>query len=149
MSDDQWQEELHKATLADAAMGRMSQPRAAVDSQAELSQVLFHPRFGVEQGVRADGTVKVRPVDHFSWSNAPRGSRAQKKAGSVNGSCALPESIAHDHLDSYAVAMHRFIELVDELPGQWKSDIDSAFRLSLNAFGASLLLHVIPPGAYP
>ena len=79
LKDDQWQEELHKATLADAALGRMRPPQLATEVVEELSAIIFHPRFGVEQGVRPDGTTKVRPVDHFSWSNVPRGSRAEKR----------------------------------------------------------------------
>ena len=46
----------------------------------------------------------------------------------MNGSCLLQESIKHDHLDAFAVAMQHFINQVGELPGQWKSDVDSAFR---------------------
>ena len=45
----------------------------------------------------------------------------------MNGPCLLQESITHDHLDGFAVAMQHFINQAGERLGQWKSDEDSAF----------------------
>ena len=36
---------------------------------APLDEVLLNPRFGVEQ-LKEDGSIKVRAIDHFSWSPA-------------------------------------------------------------------------------
>ena len=37
---------------------------------AARNKVLMVPRFGVAQGLKQDGTAKIRAVDHFSWSCA-------------------------------------------------------------------------------
>lgn len=77
---------------------------------------------------------------------------------SINGHSAMPEKICHDHLDDLALAMQAFYELNNQVresgwlstaarsvlrrppfgvpfvrvlfqaPGQWKADIDAAFR---------------------
>ena len=61
-----------------------------------LDETLLHPRFAVEN-VRADGSVKVRPVDNFSWS-----AFGEKKDGSVNGFVQPSEKLRHDTLDTLA-----------------------------------------------
>ena len=35
--------------------------------KAPLQSILLNPRFGVEQ-LKEDGSIKVRAVDHLSWS---------------------------------------------------------------------------------
>ena len=62
-------------TLADAGLGRMSEP-VAVD-QLDLHRVLLSRRFSREQGVKANGETKLRAVDDMTGSG-------------VNG-CAQPE----------------------------------------------------------
>ena len=56
--------------------------------------------------MRADGSLKIRPVDHFSWSAAGK-SRKKRKLGSVNGQTEILESLSHDHLDDLAEAMRQ------------------------------------------
>ena len=59
---------------------------------AELSQlgdVLLVPRFGIEQGFKEDGSVKVRAVDNFSWSPAPEESSAKRSKKTVKGVCKV------------------------------------------------------------
>ena len=112
------------------------------------------PRFGVTQGVKPDGTVKVRAVDHFSWSQ-PNGRKKRKKSeiksDSINGHFAIDTPIHHDHLDDLLEAMRmqkratgqvvhclraamqvclsvHWPLRVCQVPGLWKADIDSAFR---------------------
>jgi hypothetical protein len=72
-------------------------------------QVRLVPRFGVLQGVRADGTPKVRAVDNFSWSCSGRSrtkrKRSEIKSESVNGHFAFEQPISHDHLDDIFEAM--------------------------------------------
>ena len=98
----------------------MTQP-IPVESR-DLGQVLLHPRFGVEQE-KPGGRVKVRAVDHFSWCTGRCG-----KVDSVNGHVAPCEKMTHDTLDSLAQVMSAFVELVGEVPGLAKADIDAAFR---------------------
>ena len=89
-------------------------------------------RFSVAQGVREDGSTKVRAVDHFSWSAPLEGetgwSKRRRKESSVNGCTLLPEAVHHDHIDDLAVVMRRFREVCGEIPGLFKADIDAAFR---------------------
>ena len=73
-----------------------------------LWQVLLAPRFGVEQGVKPDGSVKIRAVDNFSWSHSQgrkKRKRCEVKSESVNGHFAMDEPIHHDHLDDLMEAM--------------------------------------------
>ena len=60
-------ERLHDVTVKDSMLGRMSVPMPVSD--AMLEEVLLQPRFGVMQ-LRADGSLKLRAVDHFSWSTS-------------------------------------------------------------------------------
>ncbi len=87
--------------------------------------IRLHPRFSVIQGHRCgacicgrgdvpcicqcgrvDGTIKVRPVDHFSWSAAGRSAK-KRKLGSVNGQTEVLEALSHNHLDDLVEAMAR------------------------------------------
>ena len=104
----------------------------------DLSQTLLHPRFAVEN-VKPDGSIKIRPVDNFSWSTLG-------KEGSVNGHVHPCEKLKHDTLDmlvevfcvrscvsphvllSFAEAMVLFVTCAGVVPGLWKADIDSAYR---------------------
>jgi hypothetical protein len=67
------------------------------------------PRFAVVQGVKDDGSPKLRPIDNFSWSGkgaaTKKRSRQEVKAGSVNGHFTPGRTIKHDHLDDLLVAM--------------------------------------------
>ena len=140
---------LHQIAVDDARLGRMTPPTPA--SEVDLAtvigvacecgllaplrtwcQVRLAPRFAVVQGVKPDGSAKVRAVDHMSWSAAGRKrrkrSRMEVKKASVNGSCSVPERVAHDHLDDLAATMHAFFLLFGVLPALWKADIDAAFR---------------------
>ena len=111
---------LLEETEADAELARMSKP-IPVES-CDLDSVLLHPRFGVEQE-QLDGRVKVKAVDHFSWSTGRRG-----KEDSVNGHVAPGEKMSHDTMDYLAQVMAVFVALVGEVPGLEKADIKSAFR---------------------
>ena len=71
--------------------------------------------------------MKVRPIDHFSWS-ASGNTKKKRKLHSVNGATEMPERIRHDHLDELVEQMALFRKLTHEVPALWKLDIDSAFR---------------------
>ena len=83
--------------------------------------------------MKADGSVKLRAVDHLSWS-APVEcgkeyvSRKRQRERSINGCTALPEEIHLDHLDALAATMRAFKEIFKMPPALWKGDVDSAFR---------------------
>ena len=112
--------DLLETTIKDAELGRLSHPRPI--GELVSGEVLLHPRFGVAQ-VRSDGTTKVRAVDHFSWSGSPDG-----RGSSVNGQTAPAEKLSHDTLDGLGTALRSFVDLVGEIPGLMKADVDSAFR---------------------
>ena len=120
LKEDVHADRLLELSRADAELGRMSQP-VTVES-CDLSSMLLHPRFGVAQE-RPGGEVKVRAVDHFSWSAGHEG-----KAESVNGHVAPGEKMTHDTLDTLAQVMSEFFDRVGEVPGLLKADIDAAFR---------------------
>ena len=125
--------ELFSITREDARLGRMSVPVPI--EEVNTDHVLLNPRFGVEK-VKENGDVKVRAVDHLSWSpgsrlDEPMASRPNKKArkeASVNGHITPSEKMRHDTIDNLAAAMRHFVELVGEVPGLIKADIDAAFR---------------------
>ena len=103
---DENEEQLHQIALDDAAKHRMSAP---VRVNADIAgRVLCCPRFGVEQGVRADGSKKLRAVDHFSWSCAKgqkKRKRREVKFDSINGHFTTEVDLKHDHLDDLLAAM--------------------------------------------
>ena len=93
LKQDQHHEELHRLTETDASLGRMTPPRLA--SETDLSYVRLVPRFGVEQGLREDGTVKSRAIDNMSWCVAPEEakqflSKKKQKELSINGCTVVP-----------------------------------------------------------
>ena len=128
---DEHEDELQRLTEEDAKLGRMSWPRPA--AECDLESIRLCPRFAVVQGLKADGTTKIRAIDNLSWSAQPpeeKGSfgKKRKKELSVNGHTEVPEEIHHDHIDILMSAMRRFILLMGVVPGLLKADIDSAFR---------------------
>ena len=128
---DDYEDELHRLTVEDAKLGRMSWPVPA--EECDLNSIRLCPRFGVEQGLRPDGSTKVRAVDNQSWSAQPENEKGhfgkkRKKELSVNGHTEVPEEIHHDHIDILMAAMRRFIMLMGMVPGLLKADVDSAYR---------------------
>ena len=62
---DEHADELLNITRKDAELGRISQP-VPMD-EFDLSATLLHPRFSAARE-KEDGSIKVRAVDHLSWS---------------------------------------------------------------------------------
>ena len=52
--------------------------------------------------------MKIRTVDHFSWSASGGRTKTNRKRESVNGHCGVPEAITHHHLDDLHAAMALF-----------------------------------------
>ena len=149
LKSDENEEELHSIALKDASLHRMTHPVEA--NSVELSkvacmlpgcsspanaciQVLMVPRFGVAQGLKPDGSAKIRAVDHFSWS-CTSGQKKRKRAevkqvplmpqcictrlpcqlqASVNGHWTMPANLHHEHVDHLLVAMRRHMEAFSE-----------------------------------
>ena len=61
LKEDKHSQALFETTCNDAALGRMTFPVPVSD--LDLSKVLLAQRFGVEQGVKDDGSVKIRCID--------------------------------------------------------------------------------------
>ena len=80
-------------------MGRVSWPVLMKD--ADLENVLYHPRFSVSR-IRADGSVKIRAVDHMSW-----GLGKSARDNSVNGHTTVQENMQHEPLNRLAEVMRR------------------------------------------
>eukprot|EP00973_Karenia_brevis_P093203 12416188-Karenia_brevis.AAC.1 len=120
LRSDEYSEWLLENARAEAGMGRLSTPRV-VDEHACVGMIL-QPRFAVRQ-IRADGTTKLRPIDHFSWSPGKGG-----REHSVNGHTTMNERFRHHTLDHLMKLMMLFMQILGEPPGIFKADIDSAFR---------------------
>ena len=90
LREDEHSAWLLETTREDAKRGRMSWP-VPLDG-VDLEKVLLHPRFVVAR-IKADGSLKLRAVDHFSW--CPSGT----KECSVNGHTVAAERFSHDTLD--------------------------------------------------
>jgi len=121
---------LHELAMEDFRLGRMSEPVHA--SSIDWSSVRLVPRFGVEQGLKPDGSAKIRAVDHMSWSASHgqkrKRTRAQVKEESINGHTVVPEKVSHDHLDKLLLLLRLVFMLSGVVPWLWKADVDSAFR---------------------
>jgi len=121
---------LHELAMDDFRLGRMSEPVHA--NSIDWSSVRLVPRFGVEQGLKPDGSAKIRAVDHMSWS-ASHGQKRKRTRGeikqeSINGQCVLPEKVSHDHLDKLLQLLRLVFQSSGEVPWLWKADVDAAFR---------------------
>ena len=116
LREDEHSDWLLQATSADALLGRMSEPvELGPDT---VGSCLLQPRFAVEQH-KLDGSLELRAVDHFSWSDTENG-----RDSSVNGYTQVHEKLRHDTVDKLADAMCMFFDLMKVPPGLFKGDID-------------------------
>ena len=86
LREDAYAAELMSLTENDSALGRMSPPVPV--EQCDLGSMLLAPRFAVEQGLKKDGSVKIRAVDNFSWSCAPEDVSGWRSKRTVKGTLA-------------------------------------------------------------
>ena len=119
-------EALLATTEQEASMGRVAKPRVLVDNEVP-DDVLLHPRFGILQE-KEDGTVKVRPIDNFSWSRFGFRRGALRKAHSVNGHTYPVDKVKHQNLDEFTALLQHFQQQTGCQPHLFKTDIDAAFR---------------------
>ena len=113
LREDKHSQQLHELTMNDAKLYRMSQPILAANS--DLRHVVLTPRFSVEQGLRPDGSLKIRACDDCTRSG-------------VNCCVQACEKLRHDSIDCLFECCRRYVERVGHAPGLWKADIDAAFR---------------------
>ena len=78
LRDDEFEETLFKQAQDEAALGRLSPP-VAVDGTIDLATIVVAQRFGVAQGLKADGTPKVRASSRASAAR-PRSPWARRYA---------------------------------------------------------------------
>ena len=80
-----------------------------------LDEILLCRRFSREQGVKADGSVKLRAIDDLTGNGA-------------NGTAEQEGKVRMDDLDELVEAIRAYYAIRGELPRLWKADIDAAFR---------------------
>ena len=141
---------LFKACKDDIAAGRMSRQvlyrrvcfhfvglgavsRLENRHQLCLDLITLSPRFAVEQGLKPDGSMKIRPVDDFSRSGCnaaaePRGTLVYESIDKLLAS-AREFKKCHEEAESGSTQLRRG-ELGPPRSGfaLWKADIDSAYR---------------------
>ena len=105
--------DLVKLCVDDANLGRMSFPKIA--GHVDLDGRVFSPRFCIEQGVRADGTQKLRAVDDFT-------------RGGCNPCTAASEKLHYDNLDVFIASLRAMAKQHSTALELWKADIDAAYR---------------------
>ena len=153
IKEDQHADKLYEAAEEDARLGRMTAPVWLKDADLDGVRlcllapglkslwrspccsvcVRLAPRFSVAK-TKEDGSVSVRPIDNFSWSEPPaqetgkKPTAAQKKALSVNGHSSVSEKMHHDHLDKLAEMERYALDRTGVVFGLYKADIDAAFR---------------------
>ena len=133
LREDTTSEKLLEAVWADAELGRMTEP---IDITSGIPHdVLLHPRFGVEQ-LKEDGSKKLRPVDHMSWSPGEpelKQTKKQLKANSINGYTWPQEKMRPDTLDKFIGVLKTFVAVVGCLPGLWKVESCVSRGISMHA----------------
>ena len=89
-------------------------PTSAAD-EVDLGAITLTPRFCIEQGTKADGTPKLRPVDDFSRSGC-------------NAATFPGEKLVYESLDHFLAAIRMASVCLGISLSMWKADIDSAYR---------------------
>ena len=92
---DEHAEELFKTIIADSKLGRMTPPVRA--SAEACKDKILSPRFAVEQGLKPDGSLKIRPIDDFT-------------ASGCNAHTIPAEKLKCDTLDLSLASMRRMFE---------------------------------------
>ena len=105
--------ELFKLTQKDVGLGRMT---ALVEpDQRAVRSCRFAKRIAVQQGLRADGSVKVRAVDDLTRSG-------------TNACTEVTEKLSCDGVDAFVGILRASQCETGDVPHIYKADIDSAYR---------------------
>ena len=130
--DPKWSRHLLKSCLDDHKKGRMAMPRLSHEVILEqvsttfshfsrickmcvCIQVTLSPRFAVEQGVKPDGSTKIRPIDDLTRSGC-------------NAATETTEKLSYESLDLLMTVLRDMEKDMGSDLELWKADIDSAFR---------------------
>ena len=111
--DVEHSDELYRLTCLDSDLRRMTPLQCCDD--IDMDAVLISQRFGVAQGVKDDGSPKVRCVDSCTESG-------------VNPCTESVEHLSPDGLDKLFEIMRWMWCFMNVVPQLLKIDIDSAFR---------------------
>ena len=113
LRQDEHSHELFNMTSVDARLNRMTEP---VPSQfVDLSSIRLAKRFCVDQGLKADGSKKLRAVDDMTH-------------GGQNPCTQACEKLHTEGVDLLFLVMQQQHRVHNVLPCIWKADIDSAYR---------------------
>ena len=104
---------LYKQTVEDAALGRMTEPCRA--AEVDIDECVIALRLSREQGLKADGAIKLRAVD-------------DETTAGVNPCCQPTEKLHCDAMDDFVCLILALCEDTGLSPDLWKADIDSAYR---------------------
>eukprot|EP00969_Alexandrium_andersonii_P283221 12520868-Alexandrium_andersonii.AAC.1 len=93
----------------------MTQPEPLDLEGPGADSALLARRFSREQGVKPDGSLKLRAVDDMSGSG-------------VNAACQPAERLHYDTVDQLVRCVCELAADGEAAPAIWKADIDSAYR---------------------
>ena len=97
----------------DAKLGRMTNPQKI--TELDHRSILLMPSFSVEQGLREDGSLRLRSIGDATRSG-------------TNGTCRPREKLHNDGLDSLVATIRRLCDRGAHAVSLWKADIDAAYR---------------------
>ena len=106
-------EELYETIVNEAMNGRMTWPQEAAGLC--LDRATLSPRFGVEQGLKADGSLRIRPIDDLTRSGC-------------NAATSPSEKLQYESLDTLLAVGRAAGEAFGHDLSLWKADIASAYR---------------------
>ena len=110
---DRFEDILLQEIVEEARLGRVEEPKEV--NEINLHQTLITKRFGIEQGIRKDGTMKIRAIDDAS-------------ASGLNGCCKPTEKLFCNNLDDLTETARLRHKQGETKLSFWKADIKAAFR---------------------
>jgi len=113
LREDPHSEAIMQMCKHDFELGRMSKVYKA--HEIDLTKISISPRFVVEQGLKEDGSVKLRPIDDFS-------------ASGCNACTNATEKLRYHTLDMFLATLRLAFTLLGGSLSMWKADVDAAFR---------------------
>ena len=113
LKPDKFGDALLQEILEEAKLGRVEEPKEV--NEINLHQTLITKRFGIEQGMRKDGTTKNRAIDDAS-------------ASGLNGCCKPTDKLFCNNLDDLTETARLRYRQGEAKLSFWKADIKAAFR---------------------
>ena len=113
LKEDARSKDLVDMCKSDCRLGRMGRP--VKPSELNLSAVTLSPRFCIEQGTKADGSVKLRAIDDLTRSG-------------LNAITWATEKLQYEAFDAMLGCMREVHACHGPKLRLWKADVDSAYR---------------------